>query len=45
VAEGIRYVEKQSLLLDLKVIAQLVYCVSIRSWMPPKKDRPLPVES
>ncbi len=45
VAEGIRYVEEQSLLLDLKVIAQLVYCVSIRSWMPPKKDRPLPVES
>jgi lipopolysaccharide/colanic/teichoic acid biosynthesis glycosyltransferase len=40
-AQGIRYVDRQSLLLDLQVIVRLVYCVVVRSWLPPAK-RPLP---
>jgi lipopolysaccharide/colanic/teichoic acid biosynthesis glycosyltransferase len=37
--EALHYVEKQSLLLDLKVIAQTIFCVLIRSWLlPPKKQ-------
>jgi lipopolysaccharide/colanic/teichoic acid biosynthesis glycosyltransferase len=40
-AEGIRYVERQSLLLDLQVIVRLIFCVLVRSWLPPAK-RPLP---
>jgi len=42
VAEAIRYQERQSLLLDLQVIARLVFCVVVRSWLPPTR-RPLPV--
>jgi lipopolysaccharide/colanic/teichoic acid biosynthesis glycosyltransferase len=37
VAEAIRYVESQSLLLDLQVIMQLIFCVVVRSWLPPPK--------
>jgi lipopolysaccharide/colanic/teichoic acid biosynthesis glycosyltransferase len=37
-AEGVRYVEKQSLVLDLKVIAQTIFCVLVRSWLPPQKQ-------
>jgi lipopolysaccharide/colanic/teichoic acid biosynthesis glycosyltransferase len=43
VAEALRYVEHQSLWLDLKVIARLIYCVLVHSWLLPK-PRPLPVE-
>ncbi len=42
-AEALRYVEQQSLLLDLKVIAQTIFCVAVRSWLPPKKQ-PLSLE-
>jgi lipopolysaccharide/colanic/teichoic acid biosynthesis glycosyltransferase len=45
VAEGIRYVERHNLLLDLAVIARLVYCVTIYSWRAPARERPLPAES
>jgi lipopolysaccharide/colanic/teichoic acid biosynthesis glycosyltransferase len=36
VAEGIRYIEQQNLLVDLKVIGQTIFCVLVRSWLPPK---------
>jgi lipopolysaccharide/colanic/teichoic acid biosynthesis glycosyltransferase len=36
-AEALRYVEGQSLLLDLKVIARTAFCVLFRSWLPPKR--------
>jgi lipopolysaccharide/colanic/teichoic acid biosynthesis glycosyltransferase len=42
-AEGLRYVEQQSMLLDLKVIGQTIFCVLVRSWLPSKK-RPLLLE-
>ena len=42
-AEALRYVEQQSLLLDLKVIGQTIFCVVVRSWLPPKKQ-PLSLE-
>ena len=41
VAEALRYIGRQSLLLDLKVIGRLIYCVLVYSWRSPKK-RPLP---
>lgn len=37
-AEELGYVEQQSLLLDLKVIAQTIFCVLVRSWLLPKKQ-------
>jgi lipopolysaccharide/colanic/teichoic acid biosynthesis glycosyltransferase len=40
-AEAVRYVERQSLLLDLRVILKLMFCVLVRSWLPGPK-RPLP---
>jgi lipopolysaccharide/colanic/teichoic acid biosynthesis glycosyltransferase len=40
-AEAIRYVERQSLRLDLGVIVRLIFCVLVRSWLPPRK-KPLP---
>lgn len=43
VAEGLWYVEHRSMFLDLKVLAQMIYCVMVYSWIPPKK-RPLMVE-
>ena len=39
-AEGLRYVEQRSLLFDLKILAQIVFCVLVYSWLPPQK-RPL----
>lgn len=33
--DALRYVERQSLLLDLQVIAQTAYCILVRSWLPP----------
>ena len=38
VAEGLRYIEHQSLLFDLKILAQTVFCVLVYSWHPPKKQ-------
>lgn len=43
VAEAMRYVEQGSLLLDLKVIVQTIFCILLHSWLPPKK-RPLALE-
>jgi lipopolysaccharide/colanic/teichoic acid biosynthesis glycosyltransferase len=37
VAEGVRYVEQQSLGLDCKVLFQTAACVLFRSWVPPRK--------
>ncbi len=42
-AEALRYVEEQSLWVDLKVVAQTMVCVLFRSWLPPKR-KPLPEE-
>jgi lipopolysaccharide/colanic/teichoic acid biosynthesis glycosyltransferase len=43
VAEGLSYVERQSLGLDLKVIADTIACVLIRSWLPKRRAfRPAP---
>ncbi len=41
-AECLRYVQRQSLLLDLVVIAQTAYCVLVRSWLPPKRKPVIP---
>jgi lipopolysaccharide/colanic/teichoic acid biosynthesis glycosyltransferase len=43
-AEAIRYVERQSLLVDLQVLARLVFCVLVRSWLP-GRPRPLPSDA
>jgi lipopolysaccharide/colanic/teichoic acid biosynthesis glycosyltransferase len=40
-AEALRYVEGQSLWVDLKVLGQTLACVLFRSWLPPKR-KPLP---
>jgi lipopolysaccharide/colanic/teichoic acid biosynthesis glycosyltransferase len=39
-AEGVRYVERQGLLLDLQILAHTVVNVLVRSWWPPPR-RPL----
>jgi len=36
-AEGLRYVDQQCFLLDLKVLMQTVFCVLVRSWLRPKR--------
>ena len=38
VAEGLRYIEQQSFLLDIKILALTVYCVIFYSLIPPKKQ-------
>ncbi len=43
-AEAARYVERRSLMLDLKVALQTLFCVLVRSWWPPK-PQPLELES
>jgi lipopolysaccharide/colanic/teichoic acid biosynthesis glycosyltransferase len=43
-AEAIRYVERQSLLVDAMVIGQLIYCISVRSWLPPPRRALPPTE-
>jgi lipopolysaccharide/colanic/teichoic acid biosynthesis glycosyltransferase len=43
VAEALRYVERPGLLADAHVVLQLVFCVLVRSWLPPPKQ-PLPPE-
>jgi lipopolysaccharide/colanic/teichoic acid biosynthesis glycosyltransferase len=40
-AEALRYVDRQALRVDLEVIGRLVFCVLVRSWLPPAQ-RPLP---
>jgi lipopolysaccharide/colanic/teichoic acid biosynthesis glycosyltransferase len=40
-AVALDYVERRSLLADLWVVGQLVFCVLVRSWLPPPR-RPLP---
>jgi lipopolysaccharide/colanic/teichoic acid biosynthesis glycosyltransferase len=40
VAEAIRYVEQQSLWFDGVVILRMIFCVLVRSWLPPAQ-RPL----
>jgi lipopolysaccharide/colanic/teichoic acid biosynthesis glycosyltransferase len=35
--EALRYVERQSLWLDLRVVGQTMFCVLFRSWLPPKR--------
>jgi|SRR5688572_1706698 len=40
-AESLRYVEQQSLGLDLKIILQTAFCILVYSWLPPEKQ-PLP---
>jgi lipopolysaccharide/colanic/teichoic acid biosynthesis glycosyltransferase len=37
-AEELHYMEKQSVLLDLKLIGQTIFCVLVSSWLPPKKQ-------
>lgn len=39
----LRYIEQQSLLLDLTVIAQVIFCVLVHTWLPPRR-RPVTVE-
>ena len=36
-AEELRYVDQQSLLLDFKILAQTVWCLLMRSWLIPPK--------
>jgi lipopolysaccharide/colanic/teichoic acid biosynthesis glycosyltransferase len=43
-AESLSYIEKQNMLLDLKVIAQTAFCVLVRSWILPPKKQPLSLE-
>jgi lipopolysaccharide/colanic/teichoic acid biosynthesis glycosyltransferase len=38
---AIYYLDHQSLLLDMQVLARLVFCVVVRSWLPPAR-RPVP---
>jgi lipopolysaccharide/colanic/teichoic acid biosynthesis glycosyltransferase len=40
-AESLRYVEQQSLWLDLKIIFHTAFCILVYSWLPPEKQ-PLP---
>ncbi len=42
--DAARYVEQQSLALDLKVVAQTAFCVLVRSWLLPPSKRPFPLE-
>src|SRR5207244_3260463 len=41
VAEAIRYVERQSLLLDFQVMVRMIFCVLVRSWLPSAKQPPV----
>jgi lipopolysaccharide/colanic/teichoic acid biosynthesis glycosyltransferase len=43
VTEAMRYADRQTLWLDVQVIVRLVFCVLVRSWLPPQR-RPLPTE-
>lgn len=41
-AESLRYVEQQSLWLDLKIITQTAFCVLVHSWLLPPRKQLLP---
>jgi lipopolysaccharide/colanic/teichoic acid biosynthesis glycosyltransferase len=41
-AEAVRYAERHSLRIDLGVMLRLMFCVLVRSWLPPRR-RPLPI--
>jgi lipopolysaccharide/colanic/teichoic acid biosynthesis glycosyltransferase len=44
-AEGVRYVERQSMLFDLQILARTVVNVLVRSWWPPpRKPLSLPAD-
>jgi lipopolysaccharide/colanic/teichoic acid biosynthesis glycosyltransferase len=43
-AESLRYVERQSLLLDIQVIIQTAFCILVRSWLWPPPKQVLMVE-
>jgi lipopolysaccharide/colanic/teichoic acid biosynthesis glycosyltransferase len=43
VGEALRYVERPGLLADARVVLQLVFCVLVRSWLPPPKQPLTPV--
>ncbi|MCS6882923.1 MAG: sugar transferase [Oscillochloridaceae bacterium] len=36
-AWDLRYIERQSLLLDLQIIAQVLFCILVYSWAPPPR--------
>jgi lipopolysaccharide/colanic/teichoic acid biosynthesis glycosyltransferase len=41
--ESLSYIDRQSFLHDLRLVAQLAWCVLVRSWLPPERrplDRP-----
>ena len=42
-SESLRYIDRRSLLLDLKVMVQIAYCILVYSWRPPK-ERPVSLE-
>jgi lipopolysaccharide/colanic/teichoic acid biosynthesis glycosyltransferase len=39
------YVKHHNMLVDLKVIGRTIACILIRSWLPPKRDLPLGLQS
>ena len=41
--ESLRYVERRNFVSDVRVIFQVLFCVAVHSWLPPKK-RPLPAQ-
>jgi lipopolysaccharide/colanic/teichoic acid biosynthesis glycosyltransferase len=45
VAEALRYVERQGIGTDLQVLGQLVFCVLVRSWLPPPRQPLSPPET
>jgi lipopolysaccharide/colanic/teichoic acid biosynthesis glycosyltransferase len=44
VGEALRYVERQGLLVDAEVVLRLVFCVLVRSWLPPPRQPLSPEE-
>lgn len=36
-AVDLRYIERQSLLVDLRVIAQVIFCIVVHTWAPPRR--------
>ncbi len=40
---AVRYVDEQSMRLDLKILVQVGYCVLVRSWAPRSRPVPLPM--
>lgn len=42
-SESLRYIDRRTLLLDLKVLVQTAHCILVYSWRPPER-RPLSLE-